>query len=171
MGARYRFGSRWELKASAADVYWALYDLPAYPTWWPQFIAVRSIDPRHHFMVVRSFLPYRIQYTLTREVADVARGVLQGHVDGDIVGRIRWDIVPSPSGSVVYFAEKVETQSELLNMLAPIARLAFGANHEVMMRDGFIGLRAYLAARTVKVPAPKRASPSPMPNSEVGQPP
>jgi hypothetical protein len=71
--------------------------------------------------------------------------VLQASVDGDIVGGIRWDIHPSPSGAVVYFEERVETTLDLLNVLAPAARWAFTWNHTTMMREGLIGLRAYLA--------------------------
>jgi uncharacterized protein YndB with AHSA1/START domain len=167
MGARYRFRSRWEFNASPADVYRALYDLVRYPSWWPEFRQVDRIDDGHHRMVVRAFLPYEIAYLLTREIADASRGVLQGRVDGDIEGRIRWDITPTASGCTVYFAQKVETRSDLLNLLAPIARLAFEANHQIMMRDGFVGLKAYLAGTTAKAPAPS----PPQPGATPAQPP
>jgi hypothetical protein len=151
------------MRASPADVYRALYDLVRYPTWWPQFREVQRIDRDHHRMVVRSFLPYQIAYLLTREVADPARGILEGRVDGDIEGRIRWDIKPTQSGSVVHFVQKVETRSDLLNLLAPIARLAFEANHQIMMRDGFVGLKAYLAGISAKPQVPEAAPGPPAP--------
>jgi hypothetical protein len=103
---------------------------------------------RHrHWTIVRSFLPYEINYVLVPEIADRGHGLLQARVDGDIVGRIRWQIDPHRSGSIAHFEERVETQVDLLNLLAPLARLAFEANHQVMMRDGLIGLKAYLGAR------------------------
>jgi hypothetical protein len=61
----------------------------------------------------------------------------------------------------VYFRQRVETRSELLNLLAPVARLAFEANHQIMMRDGLVGLKAYLAG--AKRPAPPPAAPPPPP--------
>jgi hypothetical protein len=142
---RYVFRSRWEVPALQRDVYDALSKVEGYPTWWRQFRVVNKVADGTYWMVVRSFLPYRITYTLTTQKTDPARGVLQASVDGDIVGGIRWDIHPSPSGAVVYFEERVETTLDLLNVLAPAARWAFTWNHTTMMREGLIGLRAYLA--------------------------
>jgi hypothetical protein len=110
---------------------------------------VRKVDDRRHWTLVRSFLPYDIAYLLTAEIADRGRGVLQGEVDGDIVGRIRWQIDPGRHGTVAHFEQRVETQVDLLNVLAPFARLAFEANHRVMMRDGLVGLKAFLGARSL----------------------
>lgn len=107
------------------------------------------MDEQRHWTLVRSFLPYDIAYLLTAEIADRARGLLQAAVDGDIVGRIRWQIDPGRYGTVAYFEERVETQVDLLNLLAPIAWLAFEANHRVMMRDGLVGLKAFLGARAL----------------------
>ena len=107
------------------------------------------MDERRHWTLVRSFLPYDIAYLLTAEIADRGRGVLQGEVDGDIVGRIRWQIDPGRRGTVAHFEQRVETQVDLLNLLAPFAWLAFEANHRVMMRDGLVGLKAFLGARSL----------------------
>jgi hypothetical protein len=142
---RYVFRSRWEVPALQRDVYEALRNLEAYPTWWRQFRIVNKVGDDSYWMVVHSFLPYRIAYTLTTRKVDRARGVLHATVDGDIVGGVRWVVHPSPKGSVAYFEERVETAMDLLNLLAPAARWAFQWNHDVMMRDGHIGLRGYLA--------------------------
>jgi Polyketide cyclase / dehydrase and lipid transport len=147
--ARYRFRSTWHVTSPPADVYDVLSQPADYPLWWPQFREVRKVDDRRHWTLVRSFLPYDIAYLLTAEIADRGRGVLQGEVDGDIVGRIRWQIDPGRYGTVAYFEERVETQIDLLNLLAPFARLAFEANHRVMMRDGLVGLKAFLGARSL----------------------
>ena len=128
-------------------MYDVLEDYPNYPAWWQQFQKVREVRRLRHWTVVRSFLPYEITYVLTPEIADKGRGLLQAKVDGDIVGHIRWQVDPHTAGSIAYFEERVETQLDLLNAVTPIARLAFEANHQVMMRDGLIGLKAYLGAR------------------------
>ena len=152
-------------------VFDALYDIGRYPMWWPQF---RQVTPTatgqpYYYMVVRSFLPYRIAYTLTPVTTDRARGVLMARVRGEIEGRIRWQINPSPIGSVVYFEERVQTSLDLLNMLAPFARWLFELNHQVMMRDGRLGLRAYLAA-TRPAAGPRPGGP-PAGGASAGAPP
>lgn len=148
---RYRFRNRWRVSARPRDVYAALAGPVDYPSWWPQFREVRMIDDRHYWMVVRSFLPYSIAYVLTPEITDPAAGLLQARVDGDIVGRIRWQIDPGGPGSIVHFEEKVRTQTNLLTVLTPFGRLAFDANHRLMMRDGLVGLNAFLAARSLSI--------------------
>lgn len=159
---RYAFRSRWEVPASQRHVYEALSELEDYPIWWRQFRVVNELPDGSYWMVVRSFLPYRISYTLTTKKSDPARGVLHATVNGDIVGGIRWDIHPSPWGSVAYFEERVETTLDLLNLLAPWARWAFEWNHRAMMRDGLLGLRAYLAGSGKIVQGPRpQAYPGP----------
>jgi hypothetical protein len=150
----YHFTSTWELPFPAADAYAALYDLVSYPRWWPEFRSVvETGDPRgpmadrQHRMIVRSFLPYDLDYVLTEEIADEPTGVLQGWVNGDIVGRIRWDIAPSGDGCIVSFDEDVMTAVPLLNRLAPVGRPAFELNHRWTMHDGRVGLIGLLAGR------------------------
>ena len=150
---RYRFRSTWRIAAPVQDVYSALSVPVDYPRWWPQVREVRMVDPEHHWMVVRSFLPYDLTYMLTAEIADPANGILQGHVDGDIIGRVRWQIDPGSSGCEVRFEERVRVQVDLLNVLTPIARIWFDANHRLMMRDGLIGLRGYIGAGSLPADA------------------
>ncbi|HEV8669841.1 MAG TPA: SRPBCC family protein [Candidatus Limnocylindria bacterium] len=146
---RYRFRNRWRVWALPREVYTALARPADYPRWWPQFREARMIDDRHYWMVVRSFLPYSIAYMLTAEITDRAAGLLQARVDGDIVGRIRWQIDPGGAGSIVRFEEKVRTQVDLFSALTPFGRMAIEANHRLMMRDGLVGLNAFLAARSL----------------------
>lgn len=148
---RYRFRNRWRVAAPPREVYTALARPADYPAWWPQVREARMIDDLHYWMVVRSFLPYAIAYVLTPEISDPAAGLLQARVDGDIVGRIRWQIDPGGAGSVVHFEEKVRTQVDLLTVVTPFARWAVDANHRLMMRDGLVGLNAFLAARSLGI--------------------
>jgi hypothetical protein len=157
LAPRYLFRSRWELSSRPDDVHEALRDVLRYPLWWPEFRDVRRIDDDTHWMVVRSFLPYTISYTLT-QVPTQERGVLEARVHGDIDGRIRWRVTTlddrrplakrqGPTRTIVSFEERVVTQEALLNLLAPFARWAFEMNHRLMMRDGLHGLVAFLAGR------------------------
>ena len=147
---RYSFSSRWELSHPAFDAYDALYRVREYPAWWAEFREVLRVGDGVWRIVVRSFLPYRITYMLRRTIADRATGCLESTVDGDIVGRIGWKIDATPTGSVLYFREEVRTNIDELNLLAPVARWAFEANHRVMMHNGHIGLRGLLAGRSAR---------------------
>jgi hypothetical protein len=151
---RYDFRSRWSVDAPPDNVYDVLYGVVEYPLWWPEFREVTRVDAGRHRMVVRSFLPYRITYILTQSIADKATGRLEATVDGDIVGRIGWKIDPTADGTRVRFRESVQTRMDLLNVLAPVARWAFEFNHQLMMRDGLVGLRAYLAGEAPRPDAP-----------------
>jgi uncharacterized protein YndB with AHSA1/START domain len=149
---RYQFRNRWRVAAPPRAVFAALARPADYPVWWPQVREARPIDDLHYWMLVRSLLPYSIGYVLTPEITDPGAGLLQARVDGDIVGRIRWQIDQGGSGSIVHFEEKVRTQSDLLTLVAPFARLAVDENHRLMMRDGLVGLNAFLAARSPSYP-------------------
>jgi hypothetical protein len=154
LAPRYLFKSTWVLPYPPDDVYQALYDVVSYPLWWPEFREVTRATDLLFRMVVRSFLPYRITYMLRRDIADLATGRLEATVDGDISGVIGWMVTPGPAGTTVRFREIVECRMELLNLLAPIARWAFEFNHQLMMRDGLVGLKAYLAGEAPKPAAP-----------------
>jgi hypothetical protein len=154
LAPRYLFTSKWEVPAPARDVYAALERVIDYPLWWPEFREVTRVAGGRYRMVVRSFLPYRITYVLSQVIADRGTGRLEATVAGDIAGRIGWKIDPAPHGSLVRFREDVETHLSLLNLLAPVARPAFEFNHQLMMRDGLVGLKALLAGRAPRPAAP-----------------
>ncbi|MGH2500610.1 MAG: SRPBCC family protein [Candidatus Limnocylindria bacterium] len=142
---RYHFLTRWPVEASPAAAYAALYEVVEYPRWWPEVKEARKIDEDHLRLRTRALLPYDLAFTLIRQLADPRRGILEARLEGDLAGTIRWSIVPTDGGSLITFDERVITQKELLDRLAPIARPAFIANHALMMRHGHAGLRAFLA--------------------------
>lgn len=154
---QYHFTSTWTIPSAPLDVYRALEALSDYPSWWPQFRSVGKINDGQYRMTVRSFLPYNIDYVLSREIADQGTGLLQGWATGDIVGRIRWEIRGGAAGTIVSFDEDVVTALPLLNLLAPIARPAFELNHRLMMHDGRVGLTAYLGSTGEPYRAPGAA--------------
>ncbi|HEV2010891.1 MAG TPA: SRPBCC family protein [Candidatus Limnocylindria bacterium] len=65
---RYHFISRWTVGAPADAVYAAIYEVVAYPAWWPEVKEARKLDEDHLWMRTRSFLPYDLSFALERTV-------------------------------------------------------------------------------------------------------
>lgn len=146
MPARYRFDTTWRARAEPAIVWDVLYDVPSYPEWWPE--VKRVVERRAHEayeLSVRSILPYRLTFTLHQRDADRDGGLLDAELRGELAGFSRWTIRPAPAGSILRYEQEVVTTPPLFNVLAPLARPAFVANHAWMMRSGERGLQTFLA--------------------------
>ena len=153
---RYHFLSRWTVDAPADAVYDAIYEVVAYPSWWPEVKEARKLDEDHLWMRTRSVLPYDLAFELERTVADRGGGILEARLTGDLEGVIRWTIAAATDGCLITFDEDVITTKAILNRLAPIVRPAYAANHTLMMAHGQAGLRTFLAgyalAKQISVP-------------------
>jgi len=133
------------LDAPRDAAYAAIYEVVGYPTWWPEVKMVRKLDADRFWLRTRSILPYNLSFSLDRQIADPAAGVLEAMLRGDLEGRIRWTIEPAAGGCRITFDEDVVTNKTALHALAPIARPAFVANHGLMMAHGQAGLRPFLS--------------------------
>src|SRR5688500_6263985 len=142
---RYHFESTWPIRADASAVWDVLYDVPSYPSWWPEVKHVGELNGETYDVIVRSLLPYNLRFTLGQSVADRGRGLLEAALRGDIDGSSRWTIRPAPAGAVVHFGEEVVTRKAILNALEAVARPGFRANHFWMMRNGERGLATFMA--------------------------
>lgn len=142
---RYHFVSRWTVEAPQGAVYAAIYEVVAYPAWWPEVKEARKLDEDHLWMRTRSILPYDLAFQLERTIADPRAGILEARLTGDLEGVIRWTIEPTSGGCLITFDEDVVTNKATLNRLAPIVRPAYVANHALMMAHGQAGLRTFLA--------------------------
>jgi hypothetical protein len=142
---RYIFRSSWRLEAPPADVTAALEEVGSYPAWWPEVRAATRIDDDTYELRCRSTLPYDLVLETQRSVHDTVGGVLEANLIGDLEGFSRWTITPDGPGTLAVFDEDVVANKRLLQMLEPVARPAFKANHWLMMRHGRAGLRVYLA--------------------------
>jgi hypothetical protein len=143
---RYRFHRVWHLDARPADVYAALERLPDYPAWWPEVREAVRVGEDAVRIRCRATLPYGLVFTSTEVRRDPVARVLEARLAGDLDGLARWTIGPALGGGTdAVFDEEVVATKPLLRRLAPVARPVFRANHELMMRHGRTGLRAYLA--------------------------
>jgi hypothetical protein len=71
--------------------------------------------------------------------------VIDARLSGDMEGTVRWTVTEEDGGCRLVYDQEVTTHKRLLNVMAPIARPGFKANHAVMMRHGEAGLRTYMA--------------------------
>ena len=141
----YRFQSIWVIHAAPVDVYAVLHDVGSYSMWWPEIKRVQRVSEDRFSLRVRSVLPYYLNFETTRVGEDKSSGVLEARLSGDLDGYSRWTIEGSGGLTRAVFDEEVDTQKRSLNLLAPLARPAFKANHTFMMRHGQAGLRTFLA--------------------------
>lgn len=144
---RYVFRSEWRLPAGPADVYAVLADVETYPDWWPQVRRTRRLDATSGEVVCRSLLPYDVTFVMRREVEDAERRVLRARLEGDLAGTSQWTITADGAGALAVFDEDVEVGKAMLRAAGRVLRPALRFNHDLMMRSGEKGLRAYFGRR------------------------
>lgn len=142
----YRFVSIWDLPAPPVAVCAHLERVEHYPQWWPQVREVTSVDDTARTARIRSFLPYSLVMTLRERRRDVAAGVLEVTLTGDLEGWARWTVLPHGSGSRATYEQEVVVRRASMRVLAVPGRAVFRANHALMMRAGRRGLAARLEA-------------------------
>lgn len=142
---RYVFRSVWRVPADRRDVYNVLADIERYPLWWPEVRGIRGIDERRVATECRSLLPYSLHFVMVRGHEDPDTGVLEALLFGDLEGFARWQLTTVRGGTRCSYDQEVRTHKGWLDVLAPVARPAFRANHWLMMRHGERGLRTYVA--------------------------
>ncbi|WP_328497515.1 SRPBCC family protein [Streptomyces sp. NBC_00414] len=140
----YRFRSLWSLAAPLGDVYGALADAERYPRWWPQVREVTPVDGVSGVIRVRSVLPYDLVFTARETRRDMAAGILEITMTGDVDGWARWTLVADGPDTRARYDQEVRVTKPLLRRFAVPGRPVFRANHALMMRAGRRGLAAHL---------------------------
>ncbi len=136
MTNRYRFITRWRIRASAEDVFEILRQPLEYPRWWPAvYLDAREIAPGRVRLLTRGWLPY----TLTWEAAartTVPPNLLEVQASGDFEGRGIWSLVPDGEFTDITFDWKVTACKPLLRNASFLLRPVFEANHRWAMEQG-----------------------------------
>lgn len=144
----YVFRSVWHVQAQLVDVIPVLNDLESYPAWWQEIRSVRPLADNRFEVVARSFLPYELRFVSEAAGDEPSPGVINAHLSGDMEGTVRWTVTQLDDGCRLIYDQEVTTHKRLLNVMAPVARPGFKANHAVMMRHGERGLRTFMAGYT-----------------------
>jgi uncharacterized protein YndB with AHSA1/START domain len=145
--ASYAFVTEWRLRAPIDRVYDAIHDSLAWPEWWPAVKAVEEIRPptdRTGIGSVRRYtfkgsLPYTLSFDLA--VERIERPILlAGRASGELEGTGVWSLREADGTTHVRYDWNVRTTRWWMNLLAPLARGVFKANHDVVMRSGAAGI-------------------------------
>jgi len=149
--ANYEFLTTWCLDAPIDAVFEVLNDATDYPRWWKGVHRVKlmqkgeatGVGDLYHYLW-RSVLPYSLGFEL--RVTRVQRPyLLEGHAVGDLEGVGTWRLYEGQGTAVVY-DWRVRTTKPWMNLFGPLARPAFAWNHDLVMRQGGVGLAAELGA-------------------------
>jgi len=141
----YVFRSVWQVQTNVADVMAVLNDIESYPAWWPEFRSVRPLGDGRFEVVARSFLPYELRFVSEATGDEPRPGVINARLSGDMEGTVRWTVEQMGADCRLVYDQEVTTNKRLLNVMAPVARPGFKANHTLMMRHGERGLRTFMA--------------------------
>ena len=163
--ADYEFVTTWHLDAPPGEVFAVIVDAPHWPEWWPSVRSVRQIEAGDangigtiHRYEFEGWLPYTLIFDVRATVIDPPRA-LDGIASGELEGIGQWRLEPDGGGTVVTYRWAVATTRWWMNVLSPVLRPVFVANHGTVMRSGEQGLRRTLASRSMTgSSAPRDAS-------------
>ena len=156
--SRYRFQTVWWAPAAADQVWAALANYAAWPTWWRGIYNVevlRSGDESGAGTVLRQWWRSRVPVTLVFDLEMVrieSRRLLDGRASGDLEGSCRWTLIPVNGGTELRFDVDVRTGRWWMNLPIPFAPRVVRASFETIMGWGREGL-----AQTLGVPIEPRA--------------
>ncbi len=141
----YRFRSVWSVDSSPEVTFEVLADLGSYPLWWPEVRDARRIAEDGAELRCRSLLPYDLVFETWHNAKEPEVGLLRADLVGDLEGVAAWRVMADGAGSRLVYEQAVVVRKPLLRKVALVGRPLMKANHELMMRHGQRGLRAYLA--------------------------
>jgi uncharacterized protein YndB with AHSA1/START domain len=149
--AHYEFLTTWCVDAPIGAVWELLNDSAGYPRWWKGVQSVEILEQgdelgvgeRDHF-TWRSVLPYSLDFDL-RVTRVEPPYLIEGRANGELEGVGTWRLYEGQGTAIVY-DWRVRTTKLWMNVFGPLARPAFAWNHDLVMRQGGIGLAAELGA-------------------------
>ncbi|HEX3724516.1 MAG TPA: SRPBCC family protein [Nitrolancea sp.] len=154
--ADYSFFSIWELRAPIDDVWKEISQSTSYAEWFPHVAESKLISMGDETGVGAitstrwtSALPYSLVFT-TRTDRVERPHLIELTSTGDLEGTGRWDLSANGDVTAVRYDWNVRTTKQWMDLIAPLARPAFGWNHAVIMRAGGEGLAARLGAELVR---------------------
>ena len=146
--ADYAFTTIWRHHAPIDAVYDAIADSLSWPAWWSTVTKVEELaagDPETGIGNIRRYtfkgsLPYRLAFDLAVTRTERPRS-LAGRATGELEGTGVWTLREEDGGiTVTRYDWNVRTTRWWMNLLAPVARPLFKANHDLVMRAGAKGL-------------------------------
>lgn len=107
--------------------------------------AVAKADDHTARVVVRSIVPYSLEFRLERVIEDRDARILEARLHGELDGTCRWELTDDGAETVMKFMQRVNTPKLPLRA-AKLVPWIPRANHSWMMERGETGLRERLLA-------------------------
>ena len=153
MRGHYRFLTTWLLECEREAVWEAIYDSDSWPRWWRGVVEVehlaegdaQGIGQRGRY-VWRGAVPYRVEFEI-RSTRVEHPHLLEGAATGGLEGVGRWRLFEQAGATAVVYEWNVRTTKRWMNVVGPVARPVFEANHDWVMRNGATGIAALLGCR------------------------
>jgi hypothetical protein len=145
MPAPFRYDERFSLAVTPEGLWSALERTDRYVDWW-SWLQVFECDGLQSGdvarCVVRAPLPYSLRFTVhVDEVVTPERIVT--HVDGDLVGPARLEILSRPDGCEARLAWELELRDPVLRPLATLTRPAMQWAHDRVVQVGLVEFRRH----------------------------
>ena len=153
----YRFLTTWLLEADRERVWDAIYESERWPGWWRGVEEAeklvegdeRGIGQRGRY-VWKAKLPYRVEFEIVTTRVERPH-LLEGDADGELAGVGLWRLFEHDGVTAVVYEWNVRTTRWWMNLLAPVAKPVFQANHDYVMRNGGEGIAKLLGARLLAI--------------------
>lgn len=163
------FETQWMIAAPIEEVFEIISHPAEYSAWWPSVVVSQLVEEGDAdgegataAYTIRSPLGYRMAFGLkTIEVERPNR--FRGLVRGDLVGTGTHYLDTVPDGTRVRFHWYVSTTRRWMNLLAPVARPAFGYAHRRVMYEGCEAMARTLGAQLLSAESRMVDSPTPVP--------
>jgi uncharacterized protein YndB with AHSA1/START domain len=150
--SNYRFLTTWLIEAPRDEVFQAIWDSEAWPSWWRGVESVMKVEDGDGEgvgslgrYVWKSKLPYRLEFEM-RTTRVERPSLMEGQADGELAGTGRWRMFEQDGVTAVLYEWNVRTTAAWMNLLAPLLRPFFAWNHDVVMGWGAEGLSRKLGA-------------------------
>ena len=150
--ADYRFVTEWRLRAPIDQVFAAIDDADAWPSWWPMVRKVEHLRAGDDNLIgeVKRLtfvgkLPYRLAFDM-RVTKRERPTALSGSATGELEGVGEWTLREDGEWTVVRYVWAIRTTRWWMNLFAPLpfVKEIFAFNHHAVMRNGLAGIRRQL---------------------------
>ena len=153
----YRFCTTWVLEAERERVWDAIYESESWPEWWRGVVSTTRLADgdsaglgQRGVYEWRAKLPYTVRFEIVSTVVERPHR-LGGDASGGLEGTGVWRFFSEGGTTAVVYDWDVRTTKPWMNLLGPVARPVFRANHDWVMRNGAEGLARRLGARLLSL--------------------
>lgn len=161
---KYVLTTVWHIDAPVDSVWAVIYSPQQWPQWWKGALGVTELEKggalgvggRYRFLW-KGRLPYTLMFEC-RVTRVAPLQALEGIASGELEGYGRWLFFRAGVTSIVRYEWCVGVTRPWMRLLSPVAHPLFKWNHDILMRDGGVGLSRLLNARLIACASSGRIS-------------